>query len=87
MFGQQQKQPSAAEQIQALNQALTSAFIKKHEAEGTVADSDKTITAIRNLLAGVQMGQKLQDEVLAEKAAMAAVVNKAAEVPPVILND
>lgn len=60
-----QKVP-ASNQVQQLSTALTQALIRKEEAQASLDEANKSIVAIRNVLAGVQLGQELQKEVAAE---------------------
>jgi hypothetical protein len=52
----------ASQQITQLEKALLKAFVDKAEAEATVKQAELTITAIRNVMAGVPMGQQLAAE-------------------------
>lgn len=58
----QQQQPTAAQTVDAMQANLTKAFVERHDAESVIKRCDETITAIRNVLAGVQVGQKLSQE-------------------------
>lgn len=55
-------QASASQQVQQLTQQLTQAFVQKEEAQAKVAEADKAIVAIRNVLAGIGLGQQLAAE-------------------------
>jgi hypothetical protein len=66
---QQQQQVSATQQVQHVTQQLTQALIAKEDARVKLEDAEKAIVALRNVLAGVQVGQQLEREVIAEKAA------------------
>ena len=55
-------QPTAAQQIAAINSELLKAFAQKHDAEAAVKKADETIVALRNALAGVQLGQQAAAE-------------------------
>jgi hypothetical protein len=58
----------ASKQVEQLSQQLLQAYIKKHDAETQRAQAEEQITAIRNLMAGVPIGQKLQTEMTAQAA-------------------
>lgn len=62
---QQQIPPS--QQIQQLQQQLSLAYIQRDEAQVKVDETTKTITSIRNVLAGIGLGQQLQNEINAQK--------------------
>jgi len=53
-----QPQVSASTTIDALNANLTKAFVEREDAATAVKAADIAILAIRNVLAGVQVGQK-----------------------------
>lgn len=61
---------STADTINSLQANLTKALVEREDAQAKVDESNKNILAIRNVLAGVQLGQQLADE--AAKAAEAA---------------
>lgn len=59
----QQMQPiPASQQIQQIQQKLSQAFAEKADAETRVKECEKTIIALRNVLAGVVLGQQLAVE-------------------------
>ena len=62
----QQQQIPASKQVEQLTQALAQALVEKADAEAKVKDADLRATAIRNVLAGIQLGQQLQTEIDAE---------------------
>jgi len=84
---QNQKTP-ASQQVNQLNSALTQALVRKVDAEAAAQAADKEIVAIRNVLAGVGVGQELQKEIDVENrklAAASAITNalaKAASTSP-----
>lgn len=53
---------TAAQKITAINEQLLAALCKKADAEATIAQCDDQIKALRNVLAGVQIGQQLAAE-------------------------
>jgi len=55
---------TATEQVHNLATALNAAFVRKADAEATVESANKDIVAIRNVLAGVGIGQDLQKEMI-----------------------
>lgn len=65
----QQQSVPVSQQIQQLNQQLTQAFVQKEEAHLRLAEAEKNIVALRNVLAGVGLGQKLAAEIAVEGAA------------------
>lgn len=58
---------SAAQQIQNLTNSLNVAYTQKADAEASVKDAEQKILAIRNVLAGVQLGQKLAAEMATQE--------------------
>lgn len=54
-------------QVEQLTKQLTAAFIRKEEAQAQLAEAEKTIVALRNVLAGIGLGQQLQKEIDAPK--------------------
>lgn len=64
-----QQQIPVSQQIQQLTQQLNQAFIQKEEAQAKIVESDKAIVAIRNVLAGVGLGQQLASEISAAQSA------------------
>lgn len=64
---QQQILPS--QQIQQLTQKLSQALVERHEIETRREELDKTILALRNVLAGIGLGQQLQTEINTQKPA------------------
>jgi exonuclease V gamma subunit len=65
------QEPTAAQQLQSLNQALINAFVQKEDAQAKITQADETIRAIRNQLGGIKLGQQVQTDILAEQAASA----------------
>lgn len=63
---------TTSETLSAMQTNLTKAFVEREDAQAAIKIADQTILAIRNVLAGVQMGQKLSAE-----AAEAAVATPA----------
>lgn len=63
-----QKEATAAQQINALNQALVAAFVQKEDAQARIVEAEASIKAIRNQLGGIKIGQNLQTEILKEQA-------------------
>lgn len=64
---QNQQQPTAAQQVKAITEQLNAAYARKQEAEDMVETEKRTITALRNVLAGLQLGMQLQKEMEAEQ--------------------
>lgn len=56
---------SATAQLAQLEKALLAAFVEKHDAESKLNAADEKILGIRNLMAGVPVGQQLQQEITA----------------------
>lgn len=52
----------ASDQIKRIQEQLTQAFVEKADAEAKIKEADKTIIALRNVLAGVVLGQQLAVE-------------------------
>jgi hypothetical protein len=50
------------ETINALQSNLTKALVEREDAQAKIDESNKAILAIRNVLAGVQLGQQLAAE-------------------------
>lgn len=65
------QEATAAQQLQSLNQALINAFVQKEDAQAKLEQANESIRAIRNQLGGIQLGQKVQTDILAEQAAAA----------------
>jgi hypothetical protein len=63
----QQKVP-ASQQVQQLTAQLNQALLEQHALDERQKVLAETIRAIRNTLAGVGLGQQLQQEIAAEKA-------------------
>lgn len=57
------EQVSAAQQLDMLQRQLTQAFVEREDAKAKTEAAEKQITAIRNLMAGVGLGQRLQQEI------------------------
>lgn len=55
-------EPTATQKITAINEQLLSALCQKADAEVTVAKCDEQIKALRNVLAGISVGQQLAVE-------------------------
>jgi hypothetical protein len=72
-----------SQQIAAINQQLTTLLLQKYDAEAKLAEANTGITALRNLLGGVGLGQELQKQILVEQAPPAMV---AAQVAPPVLS-
>jgi hypothetical protein len=70
---QQMQSVPASQQIQQITQKLTQALVEKADAEAKVKESEQTIIALRNVLAGIGLGQQL-----AAETAKPAVVNEPA---------
>lgn len=56
----------ASRQITQLNDQLLKAYVQKDNAQAQADEATKQIQAIRNLMAGVQVGQQLAEEAAAE---------------------
>lgn len=69
---QQMTQVPASHQLEQLKQQLLQAYVEKDEAEARVKAADEKITAIRNILAGVGIGQQVEAERAASVAAKKA---------------
>ncbi len=54
---------SASTQLAQLEKSLLQAYVQKDEADAARAKAVESITAIRNLLSGVPLGQKVQGEI------------------------
>lgn len=65
----QQQSVPVSQQIHQLNQQLTQAFVQKDEAQHRLAEAEKNIAALRNVLAGVGLGRQLAAEIAVEGAA------------------
>ncbi len=63
-----QQQQSASQQVNAVLSQLNSALLKKHVLDAEVKALDEQIVALRNAVAGIELGKKLQDEVAKEAA-------------------
>jgi hypothetical protein len=61
----QQQQVPASKQIQQIRDQLTNLMVRKADAEAVVEDTSKQILALRNVLAGVALGQGLEKEISA----------------------
>jgi hypothetical protein len=57
-----QQQQSPSEQIASLTKQLTDLYVRKDDAARQVADAEKSIDAIRNVLAGVNLGGAAAEE-------------------------
>ena len=71
-------QVPASAQIEQLRSQLTAAFVRKEEAQATIIEADKQIVAIRNVLAGVGLGQQL---IIEQQAAAAQAKAPSPEAP------
>ena len=60
-------QSTVSRQITQLNDQLLKAYIQKDNAQAQVDEANRQIQAIRNLMAGVPVGQQLAEEAAAEK--------------------
>lgn len=56
-----------SQQVQQISQQLTVALVKSVELAAQKEANDKEVAAIRNLLAGIQLGQALQKEIDVEQ--------------------
>jgi hypothetical protein len=56
---------TATAQLAQLEKSLLAAFVEKHDAESKLKQADEKILGIRNLMAGVPVGQQLQQEIAA----------------------
>lgn len=59
---QQMQSVPASQQIQQITQKLTQALVEKADAEAKVKENEATIIALRNVLAGIGLGQQLAAE-------------------------
>lgn len=75
-------QATAAQQVAFIEKRLLALFIAKHDAETTVANSDKEILSLRNVLSGMPIGQQLAAEITAEQNATAKLATTL-PVPPI----
>jgi len=73
-----QNRVPASQQVNQFNSALSAAFVRRDDAKSAVESAEKEIVALRNVLAGVGLGQQLQQEINAESAK----AEKASQVPP-----
>lgn len=64
---QQSQSVSVAMQVEQITRQLNSALLRKQEIEDNLAEVTKTITALRNVLAGLQLGMQLQKELEAKR--------------------
>lgn len=69
------QQQSAAQNVQSLINQLNSALLRKHGLEAEIKQLDEQVVAFRNILAGIELGKTLHQEVAAEKAARDAVAS------------
>jgi hypothetical protein len=65
-------QQTAAQQTQALTTGVTQLLAKKAELSEQLDNINEQLRAMRNALQGVVLGQRLEREVIAEKAAQEA---------------
>jgi predicted nucleic acid-binding Zn-ribbon protein len=65
-------QQTAAQQTQALTSGVTQLLAKKAELSEQLDNINEQLRAMRNALQGVVLGQRLEREVIAEKAAQEA---------------
>jgi len=56
------QQVAAAQQVEQVHKQLTSALLRKVELEDQLTEVNRTITALRNVLVGVSLGQRLAQE-------------------------
>lgn len=56
------QQVAAAQQVEHVHKQLTSALLRKAELEDQLTEVNRTITALRNVLVGVSLGQRLAQE-------------------------
>lgn len=73
-MSQQLAPVSVSAQIQQLTAALAVAYQRKEDGQAAVDAASKEIVAIRNVLAGIGLGQQLQKEI--------DVAQGAAQTPP-----
>lgn len=59
------QQVAAAQQVEQVHKQLTSALLRKVELEDQLTEVNRAITALRNVLAGVNLGQRLAQEMQA----------------------
>jgi hypothetical protein len=59
----------ASQQVTQLVQQLNSLLIKKHTLDAELKSTDDGITAIRNVIQGIEIGKALQQEVNSTAAA------------------
>lgn len=57
-----QTQPTATEQLANAKEALLQALVRKADAEAALKQADEQVQAIRNLLAGAEIGAKAEQE-------------------------
>lgn len=57
---------TATSTVSNIRDTLLKAYIDKAEAEATVAKSNEAIVALRNVLAGIPLGQQIAAEIAAE---------------------
>lgn len=62
-------QVPVSQQVEQITKQLTAALIRKEEAQRELAEAEKTIHALRNVLAGVSLGQQLASEMSSAKSA------------------
>lgn len=59
---------SAAQQVNAVRDQLLQAYTRKHDLEAQLKQADEQIAALRNLITGIPVGQRLAQEIAAEQA-------------------
>lgn len=57
------QQVPASKQVDQLREQLAAAFVEREDAQSAVKSAEEKIKAIRNVLAGIVLGQKLQQEI------------------------
>jgi hypothetical protein len=58
--------PTAAQKVTSIRDQLLQAYIAKEDAETKLAAANRQIAALRNTMAGVTVGQQLQQEIEGE---------------------
>lgn len=66
-------QQSVSSQVSNLLTQLNTALLRKHALDAQVKSLDEKILALCNVVAGIELGKKLQDEAAKEAASPAPV--------------